>query len=646
MTGPNRGLLWAGVFVDELARAGVREVALVPGYRSAPLVMAAAEDARLRVFTHLDERSAAFFALGLGKRARRPVAVITTSGTAVANLFPAVVEASHSEAPLLLLTADRPHRLRGADANQAIDQTRFFGGYARDFVEAAPAEVEEGALVHLRAVAARAVAAALGQPAGPVHVNLPFAKPLEPTRAPGDVPDGFASAHPLAALGRPDGAPLTRIVPRRSMPAPDRVARLAARARAVRRGIIVAGPSPEPERDGAAAAALSAATGYPLLADPLSGARFGEAHGALRVGGYDLFLSHAPTRAALRPGLVVRLGASPTSASLLSFLKEAAGEQWVIDDGDRWKDHANAATDYLRADVAAFSEALCAELAAGPRASAENRREPGGAARTGRARDGGDGERAWPAGAWPELWRAAQRAASGAVAASARGEFFEGAVCAEVVRAAPPGSTIFVSSSMPVRDLDAFAPPGRKRLFVYGNRGASGIDGILSSAAGVAAAEGAPVLAIVGDVAFIHDMNGLLSARDHAQVIFVLINNDGGGIFHFLPIRDFEPAFTRHFAAPHGLDFAHAATLYGVPHERVRTRAQLVASLERGIARGGSGVIEVRTDRERNRRRRRAVCDAVCSLLDENAAGAGRSSPAESRGVADGADGETTGDIE
>ncbi len=583
MTGPNRNLTWAGILLDELARAGVCEVVLAPGYRSAPLVMAAAVDSRLRIFTLLDERSAAFFALGLGKRTARPAAVITTSGTAVANLLPAVVEASHSEAPLLLLTADRPHRLRGADANQAVDQAGIFGTHVRDFVEAAPPRAEEGALVHLRALAARAVASSFGRPAGPVHVNLPFAKPLAPTLVPGDTPDGFAAAHPLAARGRPGAAPLTRIAVRRSAPPAGPLTELAARVREVDRGLIVAGPSPEPERDGPAAKVLAAATGYPLLADALSGARFGDAEGALRIGGYDLFLGDAPTRGALRPELVLRLGASPTSANLLSLLGEAGGEQWVIDAGGRWKDHLNVASDYVRADVAAFAEALCAELGAG--------------------RD--------PDDAWPGLWRRAGQAAARAVAESSRGELFEGAVCAEVVRAAPPGSTIFVSSSMPVRDLDAFAFPGRKPLRVYGNRGASGIDGILSSAAGVAAGEEGPVLAIVGDVAFIHDMNGLLSARDHAEVIFVLVNNDGGGIFHFLPIRDFEPAFTRHFATPHGLDFAHAAALYGLPHERVRTRAHLASSLERAIARGGSGIVEVVTDRERNRRLRQAAYDAV-----------------------------------
>ncbi len=575
--------MWAGVLLDELARAGVCEVVLAPGYRSAPLAMAAAADARLRIFTLLDERSAAFFALGLGKRTGRPAAVITTSGTAVANLFPAVVEASYSGAPLLLLTADRPHRLRGADANQAIDQAGIFGRHVRDFVEAAPPEVDAEALVHLRAVAARAVASSLGRPAGPVHVNLPFAMPLAPTPLPGDIPDGFAAAHPLALRGRAQAASLTRIAVRRSAPPAGPLTELAARVREVDRGLIVAGPSPEPERDGRAAKALAATTGYPLLPDALSGARFGDAEGALRIGGYDLFLGDALTREPLRPELVLRLGASPTSANLLSLLAEAGGEQWVIDAGDRWKDHLNVASDYLRADVAAFAEALCAELRAG--------------------RDSED--------AWSGLWRRAEQAAARAFAESSRGELFEGAVCAEVVRAAPPGSTIFVSSSMPVRDLDAFAFPSRKPLLVHGNRGASGIDGILSSAAGVAAGGGGPVLAIVGDVAFFHDMNGLLSARDHAEVIFVLVNNDGGGIFHFLPIRDFEPAFTRHFATPHGLDFAHAAALYGLPHERVRTRAQLGSSLERAIARGGSGIVEVVTDRERNRLRRQAVYDAV-----------------------------------
>ncbi len=620
MTDPNRNLLWAGVLLDELARAGVREVALAPGYRSAPLVMAAAADSRLRVLTHLDERSAAFFALGLGKRARRPVAVVTTSGTAVANLLPAVVEASYSETPLLLLTADRPHRLRGADANQAIDQVGMFGPHVRDFVEVAPPEAGTAALAHLRAVAARAVASALGRPAGPVHLNLPFDEPLAPTPASGEVQPGHAGAHPLAVRGRAAGAPFTRIPVRRSGPAAADVDELAARVREVERGLVVAGPSAEPERDGPAAKALAAITGYPLLADALSGARFGDDEGAPPIGGYDLFLEHAPTRRALRPELTLRLGASPTSARLRSFLEEAGGEQWVVDGGVRWKDHLNVANHYVRADVANFTEALRAAVAAG-----SGRGRGASAEKASRSGPTGAGDAAREE--WRGRWRRAGDVTARAVASRSRGELFEGAVCAEVVRAAPPGSTIFVSSSMPVRDLDAFAFPRRKPLLVHGNRGASGIDGILSSAAGVAAGGEGPVLAIVGDVAFIHDMNGLLSARDHAEVIFVLVNNDGGGIFHFLPIRDHEPEFTRYFATPHGLDFAHAAALHGLPHERVRPPARLGPSLERAVARGGSGIIEVRTEREGNRRARQAVRDAVCAALGAGAAHPGRSSP-------------------
>ena len=610
MTGSNRNTVWARVFLDELARAGVREVSIAPGSRSAPLVMAAADDSRLRVFTHLDERSAAFFALGIGKRARRPAAVVTTSGTAAANLYPAVVEAAQSETPLLLLTADRPHHLRGADANQAIDQNRLFGSYVREFVEAAPPEVSETALTHLRALAVRAVASTLGTPAGPVHVNFPFAKPLEPASGSGDVPVGFAASHPLAAGGRPTDRPFTGIVVRRSAAPAEAVAGLADRVASVVRGLVVAGPSSDPGRDGPAALKLAAATGYPLLADALSGARFGAAGQAARVGAYDLFLRNAELREELRPELVIRVGAAPTSGTLIDFLTQGQGvEHWVVDAGDRWKDHSNVATEYVRSDVAAFANALSGAMGGG-----ERPRPPTDVSRPARAAARNRGS---AAEAWRQSWTRAGEVSERTVRDQLDGELFEGAVLAEVVHSAPVASTIFVSSSMPVRDLDAFGFPRERDLAVYGNRGASGIDGIASSAAGVAAAEGTPVLAVVGDVALIHDMNGLLAARDHAEVLFILINNDGGGIFHMLPIREYEPAFTKHFATPHGLDFGHAARLYGLPHTRVESRAELASVLARGLAEGGSGMIEVRTARDANRRRREEIIDAVQDSVSE-----------------------------
>ncbi|HSM06649.1 MAG TPA: 2-succinyl-5-enolpyruvyl-6-hydroxy-3-cyclohexene-1-carboxylic-acid synthase, partial [Longimicrobiales bacterium] len=358
MTPDDRNTPWATALLVELARSGVREVCIAPGSRSTPLVLAASREVGFRVRVFLDERSAAFFALGLGKATGIPAAMITTSGTAVANLLPAVVEASQSEAPLLLLTADRPHHLRDADANQAIRQPGIFGGYTREAWDLPQPVVDEAALLHVRAVAARAVAAAVGSPAGPVHLNLPFRKPLEPRDGAGDVPAGFEVAHPLAAEGRERG-PLVRIGPRRAAPAPADLEALAALLGASERPILVAGVCAEPERVGPSLTRFAAAGGIPLLADPLSGARTGPGHGSTRISAYDLFLRSDPVRAALRPDLVLRVGAAPTSGALGRLLGELDEvPQVVIDGGGRWKDHQNRASHYVRADAADTLEAL------------------------------------------------------------------------------------------------------------------------------------------------------------------------------------------------------------------------------------------------------------------------------------------------
>jgi len=577
---------WARAVADELARAGVREVVLAPGSRSTPLVLAFASDGRFRLRVHLDERSAGFFALGVGKASGMPAAVVTTSGTATAHLYGAVIEAAQAEVPLLVLTADRPHRLRGADANQAIDQTRLYGPYARAFFETAPPDRDPAALRHLRALACRAVATAREAPAGPVHVNLPFDKPLEPPRAPtgrerAAVYD-LAAPRPLAASGRRDGRPWVEVAPtRRQAPGPTLEALRACVAR-VGRGVLVAGPSSEPGRDGRAAVAFAAATGFPLLADPLSGARWGPCEGARVVAGYDLFLRDAAVRARLAPELVVRIGASPTSAALQGWLEQHAGARHVaVDGGGRWKDHAAVASDYVHADAADTLQALSHGI------------EPSG--------DAG----------WADAWIEAARATRSALDADGGGEPHEGHVLAAVVGSVPAGGTLFVSSSMPVRDLDAWGAPREAPLRVYGNRGASGIDGIVSTAFGVSAASSVPVVCVLGDVALFHDQNGLLWRREaDAPVVFVLIDNDGGGIFHMLPVREHEPWFTPYFATPHGLDFAHAAALHGIPFEDAAPAA-VGGALARAIAEGDTRIVRVRTQREANRRRHAEVVEAV-----------------------------------
>lgn len=585
MSNADANTLWARALADELARSGVTEVCLAPGSRSTALVLAFAADGRFKLRVHLDERSAAFFALGVGKASGRPAVVLTTSGTAAANLFPAVIEAAQAEVPLLVLTADRPHRLRGADANQAIDQIRLYGGYPRAFHEMALPSLDPADLRHLRTVACRAVADAVGLPAGPVHLNLPFDKPLEP--AAGDPAEHLRDAHPLAADGRPDGAPFVRVDAAVPRAAADEIDALLELVRTCPKGLIVAGPTSRPHETADAVIRLAAATGYPLLADPLSGARYHPSHGATVVPAYDLFLRDAAIRDGLAPDLILRVGASPTSAALQKYLFHHSGVRHVVvDPAGRWKGHGAVETDYIRADAGD----TCRRLESLVRGQASQE--------------------------WRELWERAGHAALEVLSQGSPGD--EARVAASITADLPPAATLFISSSMPIRDVDAFGTRREEHLTALGNRGASGIDGIVSSAFGVAAATEGPTVCLLGDVAFFHDQNGMLWSReDDADVVFVLIDNDGGGIFHMLPVREHEPHFTPLFATPHGLDFRHVAELHGVPFQDV-TADELSSALKGALGAGGTRILRVRTEREAERRARAAIGKAVVqSVVNE-----------------------------
>lgn len=588
----NRNELWARALMEEVVRSGVKWVVVAPGSRSTPLVLEAASRRELSIVVQVDERSAGFFALGVGKATGHPAAVITTSGTAVANLLPAVVEACQAEVPLLLLTADRPPHLRGADANQAIDQTHLFGRYVREFHELAPARISDPTLRHLRQVVSRSVAAAVGEPAGPVHLNLPFTKPLEPVQVAGDIPPGLEEEAPLATQGRVQGTrPFTAIHPRRLAPWGPAVEQLRLALEGSRRPLLVAGPVPRPWETGPAIQAFSRNWGIPLLADPLSGARYGspgwEAGESLVLGGYDLFLRDPAFRTRRRPDLIVRLGATPTSATLSTFLEETVGvSQVVVDGGGRWKDHLAVATEYLPAHPGALLEAL------------------------------GTPPEGWRvADEWRDTWLGAEAAVARAVAAveaENRHEVrHEGVVLAAVARATPSEELLFVSNSMPVRDLDGFVLPRREGLMVLGNRGASGIDGILSTALGAGAGAARRVTVVVGDLALIHDMNGLLALpglppdSPARRVILVVVNNQGGGIFQLLPVREYEPAFTRYFATPQAVEPARIAALHGLEYMCVGAEpdghGDLDTVLQAARLHEGPVLVEVRTHREENR---------------------------------------------
>ena len=583
----NPATYWARAFTDELARSGIRHACVAPGSRSTPLVLALASDERFRCTVHLDERVAAFFALGFGKATGEPALVLTTSGTAAANLFPAVVEASMAETPLLVVTADRPQRFRGTDANQTVDQVRLFGGYVREFLDLPAPRLDADDLLHVRVQACRAVAAARGLPAGPVHVNVPFAKPLEPVPDDGAILRKASPRLRLAVEGRADGSPLTRIPRSWVVPSPPDLDRLAGRVRSVLDGVIVAGPVPDPVRAGPAIVRLASAAGYPILSDPMSGTRFGESHGATVLARYDLFLRVPEVKEVLRPALVLRIGKAPTSQVLVDWLAEMGDvPQIVIDPGVSWKDHQSVASEYLKADPLAVAEAV--------------------AGRVGRP----------PSGAWRDRWRRYEEPSREVVAAAHDAGFFEGTILAEVARIVPPGNPVVISSSMPVRDMDAFAGPREEGLHVFGNRGASGVDGVVSTTLGVAASTGHVAVAVIGDIAMYHDLGGLLATREEGvDAIFVVVHNDGGGIFDMLPIREHEPHFTRFFTTPHGLDFKHAAGLFGLRYHRLTDRVGLRHGLRAALAMGGSHILEIHTDRMHNLRRRQDVAEAVADAV-------------------------------
>ena len=596
----NRNQLWGRVLLDELVRAGLEHIVLSPGSRSTPLVLAAARDQRLRLTTQIDERSAGFLALGVGKATGNPAAVITTSGTAVANLLPAVVEAAQSETPLLVLTADRPPWLRGADANQTIQQHGIFGDYVRLFEELFPGDVRERALRHLRSVACRATAAALGDPSGPVHLNLPFAKPLGPTHVSGDLPPEIAGGETAGSAGREAAAPWTSVRRLRPGPAEADVAYVHEALARARAPLLVAGVNPRPWEVGLALGRLSSRLAIPLMADCLSGARYGAGGSTGRtgslIGGYDIALSSRRVTEALRPDLVLRVGSAATSAALAAWLETLEGDDGVqraehllITPGGRWKDHAAVATRVIAADPTRFLDALL-------------ERETG-------ALDASAG--------WLESWQNVEREVRARLAKALEGAPFEGSIVADIVTRMGDSDLLFVSNSMPVRDLDTFVPFLDLDLTVLGNRGASGIDGVVSTAAGASLATGRRVIALVGDLALLHDSNGLASLRERGvRVLVVVLNNDGGGIFHRLPIREVEPEFTRFFATPHGRDLSVLAAFHGLPYVNAADGGDgLSTGWATAVGWDGSGILEMTTDRARSHARRSEVVEEIASAI-------------------------------
>ncbi|MEF8841296.1 MAG: 2-succinyl-5-enolpyruvyl-6-hydroxy-3-cyclohexene-1-carboxylic-acid synthase [Haloarculaceae archaeon] len=596
---PNRNTLWGRVIVDELVKAGVDAACIAPGSRSTALTVAFAEHPDVRVFSHLDERSAAFFALGRARRTGRPTPLVCTSGTAAANFHPAVIEADRSRVPMLLLTADRPRELQDSGANQTVDQEKLYGDAVRSYRTLPEPEAEPRKVRSLRTAVTRAVHTSGGTPPGPVHLNVPFRKPLEPTPVEGDVPGTWAEAHPLAARGR-DGPFVAATRGRAELSAADR-GRLVEAVESADSGLIVCGPADEPTPSRDAVRGLALATGFPVLADPLSGVRFGGHVGASGVtvcGGYDSYIDGFDAH----PEVVVRFGASPTSKPLRTYLRDATlgsgARQFVVDPAGGWREAEFAASDLVVAEATPLAVALSGRVD----------RAPG---------PFHDRLAAMERGYWSLL--DGERDVDGdreATDGDGHG-FIEGDVLADAVALAPDPATLFVSNSMPVRDLDRFGRPRDADLAVLGNRGASGIDGIVSTALGAGSGTDDPLVLVTGDLAYYHDSNGLLAVeRCGVDATILLVNNDGGGIFYLLPIEGFDPPFTEQFRTPHGLDLEPTAELHGLEFARTRDRETFRERYRESVGSEGTQVIEVAFDSASSHRGREARHERVLAARE------------------------------
>lgn len=579
--------LYTRAFVDELARSGVRHVCLCPGSRSTPLAMTFAEHDAFKMWMHLDERSCAFFALGLAKASRKAVVLVCTSGTAAANFFPAIAEASQACVPLIVLTADRPHELRDTGAAQTIDQIKIYGAYVKWFAEIAVPEANAEMLRYARTFACRAAATANETPAGVVHFNMPFREPLVPLATEISVNENEREAY----FGRADGKAFVEISRAKILPDEKIISNLAQSLAHNERGVIVAGMQNDAQFPDAVAK-LADALGYPILADPLSQVRCGEHCRENVIDSYDAFLRDGKIVQQLAPEIVLRFGAIPTSKPVLQYLQQHASARQILIDDASWNEPAHIASEMIRGDATLFCNELVEKIAA-PRQKSE----------------------------WLTEWQDINARTKSAIAAQLEtyNEFFEGRVFSELAELLPNNVTCFLSSSMPVRDADTFFPSNARNIRFLSNRGANGIDGVVSSALGAGAtSEGKLVLAI-GDLALYHDLNGLLAAKLHKlNALIVLVNNDGGGIFSFLPQAAYPEHFEKLFGTPHGLDFEHAAKLYGANFVDAKAWDEFRAAVKESLARKGLDIVQVKTNRETNVTMHRAVWKAVANRIRSN----------------------------
>ncbi len=585
----NRNYAFAGSFVDELARSGLRDVCICPGSRSSPLAISFARHPGIRKWIHLDERSAGFFALGMARNAGRPVAIVCSSGTASANFLPAVAEARYGLIPLIVLTADRPQELVNSGALQTIDQTRIYGDHVKLFVNAESNEVTTDSMAYIRTLACKVYATSSGSPEGPVHVNFPFREPLEPSISLSDLPEQISEYDFEMWHGRANGNPFVLNSVNGKTPNINDLKALVSHINQIEHGLIVCGPNYQTGFANSITK-LASKLKYPIFADALSGVRVGSHDRSMVLDTYDAYLRDDDLSTLASPDLIIRFGPLPVSKALTQYLeKHKNAYQVLVDESENWRDPFRIVSQFFNVSPLSFCEALTPLI--------NKERE---------------------SSKWSEWWTQSNLAVRQAIARKldSYDGMFEGKVFSRLSNLMDDDTVLFAGNSMPVRDLDTFYPTSSKSVNFFANRGSSGIDGVVSSALGIAASGTKKVILVIGDISLYHDMNGLLVSKLHAlNATVVVLNNNGGGIFSFLPQAAHEDFFEEYFGTPHGLKFKSAADMYGLNYSFIQDWDSFDKAINESLSNEGVFLIEIPGDRADNVELHSEVWNAISKTV-------------------------------
>lgn len=575
----NRNILWAELFVDQLARCGVKHVCISPGSRSTPLTFAFAQNNKIKKFVIIDERSSAFFALGLAKSTNTPVAVVTTSGTATAELYSAIVEAYQQRAPLIICTGDRPPELYNTGANQTINQIDIYKNHIRKFYNAGLPSISKKKLLLIKKIAAEIFDVSLNKNRGPVHINFPFNKPFEPDSFTDKIDENFLKEiRSINFYKKAENKNFQIKI----------FEKICGQINKTAKGIIICGPGEYEKSFHNLLNKFSEKIKFPVFADASSSARFTNNKNVIT--NYDSFFRSEKFVNNFDPQLILQFGAAPTTKHSLEFFEKSKAEKILINEFGDLLDPSKTSSIILKAKPETFLSKFLRKNILSKRESAylnsikiiNN---------------------------WINDFRENK---------IEKAQFpFDGKIISEILSVIPSGSNLFISNSMPVRDLDCFAGASNKNIKVFSNRGASGIDGITSTALGIAASSKKKTILITGDLAFYHDLNGLLAAKNYSiPLIIILINNNGGSIFEMLPVSKHKNIFNRYFKTPHQLDFKKFVEGYAGNFVNIKNWNSLKTEFAKALKQKNFSVLHFKTDSAKSHLIRKAFWKEAVNITN------------------------------